>query len=770
MSFTRQHHDARPIRERLGRAGALGCCLLGMLGTTAVEADVTGPLKMLALRVYFQDYAEQSRFDTTEFQNITENIDQLWQNTSYGNSSLEWQVTELYQLPDDRSDYVDDFSDGDLSNGGKYMKVLDDAIANAPSGIDWTDIDGVTVVMAETGTEFHRGQGNRCPLAMGPGGPTETVGCSIFSENPPETEEALWGRIAHEVGHMFDEGGPAHPSNYNSDFELMDANYPGQIGVFKKQPMRGFPGWLPEGKYLEVEPSDDGQSQCLWAMEYDPSGLPNYQAIKAKITDSLYYLISVRRQVLGDDLNARHGGIPDEGVLIERVNEGADPWVELKGPGGDRQKLWQEGETYADFADGMFITVTRQNDLDNYCVTVRYMQGANQPDVALYPWRQAPGNTYETTDIWIDSPVNGYDTYRYGLWNDLDGGSVPVGNGDDPAIGLDNRLYARVRNWGSATAMDVVVNFEVTDPLGVGVAGANGWAPIGSVDQSDFPALAGIAPGDFVDVYIDWRPSVELTPEQLAEGVFNFHSCVRVKIDPVAGETALGNQDGKREQENIASFEASAAEAGAPYENVVHLHNDDLVNPKYFYLSYESELPDGWVLDINGGELGVLLEPGEMRDIPVLIEPAYAAELGKAYGVDIDASSQRVLVNELDPSDTHLEFEVLGGVRFEARGVQPSELQCEVHDTGEIVVKGELRAEELEALSERGLPAVLVQGFDEHGESLRGRGTTALAELGRGGEFEATLFSRDQSIAAVRCLFAGTELIGSSATDLLHVR
>jgi len=41
-----------------------------------------------------------------------------------------------------------------------------------------------------------------------------------------------WGRWAHEIGHAFQQAGPAHPSNYNSAFELMDANYPGQTGVF----------------------------------------------------------------------------------------------------------------------------------------------------------------------------------------------------------------------------------------------------------------------------------------------------------------------------------------------------------------------------------------------------------------------------------------------------------------------------------------------------------------------------------------------------------
>ncbi|MCL4861858.1 MAG: hypothetical protein KJZ93_20740, partial [Caldilineaceae bacterium] len=590
----------------------------------AIDADVLGPKRAMVLRVYFNDYVNASRYTKAEVEGMFDELDTLWRNTSYNKINIDYQVSELFQLPDNRSAYVNDYPTGDLSEG-KFYKVIADAVANSPAGLDWTDIDAVMVVMAETdASQFHRGEAIKCNANMGPGGATKYVGCAIFSENPTETDRQVWGRWAHEIGHAFQEGGPAHPSNYNSEFELMDSNYPGQTGVFEKQSHTGFPGWLPPGKYAELSSLQDGQMVCLWAMEYDPTGQPNFQAVKAKITDSLYYMVSVRRRVLGDDLNGQFpSGIPDEGVLIERVSEGSDPWVVLKGPGGDRNKLWKEGQTYEDNADGIYINITKQVDDDNYCVTIRYTKAANQPDVALHPWRSPPGNTWETTDIWIDSPVNGYDTYRYGKWNDLSGNLVPRGNGDDPAVGMVNRVYARVRNIGSQTATDVKVHFDVTDPLGVGIAGANGWALIGSVDKNQFPGLASIAPGAFVDVYVEWTPNIALTEEQIAEGIFAFHSCLRVRIDPVAGETALGNQDGDLEQENISYFQAVEEPGGgdAVYEDVIRLRNDDLVNKKFFFLSYESDLPDAWGLDINDGQMGVMLDPNEVRELPVVIKP-----------------------------------------------------------------------------------------------------------------------------------------------------
>ena len=677
------------------------------------------------------------------------------------------QVSDLFKLPDDRSDYVDDFSDGDLSNGGKYMKVLNDAIANSPAGLSWTDIDAVMVVMAETdSSQFHRGQGNRCTLKMGPGGSNKLVGCAIFSENPSDSDRAIWGRWSHEIGHAFQQGDPAHPSNYSNEFELMDSNYPGQTGVLEKHIPGGFPGWMPAAKYVNISPANGGEQICLLAMEYDPASKPNPQAIKAEITGSLYYMISVRRRVLGDDLNAGFSpnGIPDEGVIIERVSEGADPWVAVKGKGGNRNVLWKAGDLYDGGADGIVIAVDQMVDEDNYCVTVRYNKQANQPDVMVEPWTSPPGNTWETTGIWIDSPVNGYDTFRYGSWNDLSGNSVPRGNGDDPAVGLVNRLYARVYNRGTSPAAftnDGRVKFEITDPPGLGIAGADGWISLGETGKTQFPGLANIAPGAFVDVYIEWTPSFELTPEQIAEGVFYFHSCVRVKIDPVPGELVLGNQDGDREQENISYFQATTeGSGGAPvYDARIRLRNDDLSNPKYFYLNYENQLPDNWRVDVNGGNLGLELGPGELREIPVFVEPMGSAVVGSIFGVDIFASSQRELVNDMDPKDTHMEFDPLGGVRVEARVLQPTRLSCAAFDNGEILVTGKLEGFE-EFFNEKTPLWVQAIGFDEKGTVVTPP-DQGVGQVQTDGTFRTFIFAR-QAIKEVLCLFAGTDKLASA--------
>jgi hypothetical protein len=644
-------------------------------------------------------------------------------------------------------------------------------------GLDWTDLAAIMVVMGEPGTvmgnQFHRGQSpGTCNLPQGPGGPVENVGCAIFSENPTENANQVWGRWAHEIGHAYQQGGPAHPSNYNSEFELLDANYPGQTGVFEKQDHVAYPGWLPVSKYIEFNPpgsglpGEGGGTANLYAMEYDPASKPNNQAAKANITSDLYYLVSVRRRVLGDDTNGDFTpfGIPAEGVLIERVSEGADPWVVLQGPGGDRNDLWQETETYQNNSDGIQIAVAKKIDDDNYSVRISYMQdGWTQPDVALEPWTSPPGNTWETTDIWIDSPINGYNSYRYGFWNDLSGTPVPRLNGDPPTIGLVNHLSARIRNVGQLTATNVVVTFEITDPPGVGIAGAEGWATLGSVDSTDFPGLANILTGDYVDVFVEWTPDFPIPDDaDLEDGLFDFHTCLRVIVDPVAGEVVLGNQDGDEEQENIFQVEVDEGDGGAPITNTFRVHNDSLVEPRFFHLSWESDLPDDWNLDVNGGDSGFELGPGEKRDLEISATPTGVPPLlGKLFRVDVRAQRRRDLVNDMDPNDVHHEFKNVGGMSVQFPVLRRPTIECKATpDSDGWFIEGQLSATDFEQFYDpQNPPRVFLVVADA---KRRFADPSAVVAVNRDGSFVGFLPIAPEPIY---CLFGGTNLLAAAGAQ-----
>jgi M6 family metalloprotease-like protein len=620
-------------------AAALALTIPLVLGVTAGisnGAPNTGVRKVMVLRVRAADdtTASATRWDTAQATTVFNKLHDMFAATSYGKLDLSFQITDQYALPGNENDY----RTGDLSSDTEWDKTFTDAVANAPGGLDWDNLAALVILFKDDTTPgFHRGLGtSACTFKKGPGSGTNvTAGCVMSWENKTETEERAWGRIGHELGHAFQQAGPAHPSNYDNRFELMDNNLPGHTGPFEKQATQGFPNWLPESQYQNVVPNVGGSAPSwapagsavggggfdLRAVEYDPTTEPTLQALRIYTSSaSRYLMLSVRRRVLGDELSP----IPSEGVIVERVTEGGNtsvsgnPWVEVIGPGGSKTTLW-DGSTGKSslFDSGVSIGIVKRDD-DHYTIKVGY-DLAVRPDVAVTAWRSAPNYRWETQDIWVDSPVNGYGTYRYGTTTSTYGDTVPNGNGDDPAVGQANRLYARVRNLGTQDATNVTVHIDRTDPEGRGINGSNGFMNVGTV------VIPFIAAGSFADGYVDYTPSFTPTPAQIAAGSFGFHTCLRVRIDTVPNEVVLGNQDGDGEQENIDTFQVVAGPGpGAPaeYNEVIHLRNDDNVNKKSFRLSYTSDAPADWTVDVNNDKLVVELAPGELRDIPIVLKPA----------------------------------------------------------------------------------------------------------------------------------------------------
>ena len=139
MHDTEPPGRSRPWRRLRPLLAALAAGVAALVGPAAASANVTGVKHVMVLRVYFHDYAQSSHFSQSTVQGLFDNqLNTLWKNNSYGRISLSTQVTPLYQLPKNRSSYVDDFSDGDLSNNGKFDLVLKDAIASVPQATTGT--------------------------------------------------------------------------------------------------------------------------------------------------------------------------------------------------------------------------------------------------------------------------------------------------------------------------------------------------------------------------------------------------------------------------------------------------------------------------------------------------------------------------------------------------------------------------------------------------------------------------------------------------------
>jgi hypothetical protein len=759
--------------------------LICLISTTPrADAQLSGNVNFVVLKVTFSDFGTATRFTEAQTQTDFGNVATLWGNdTSYGNITLNYQFAGPYQVASPSTTYLD-AGGGNSSSTSAIVQLIDDAVSASPNTISWNNVYGVVVLFADTrASGFYRGITLPSTVSISPpGGGTFQVHGSIVGENPSQDVPAAWGRWGHEMGHQMqaNPGKPWHPSNYNSDFEEMDAEYPSQSGMFNKQANMAYPGWMPPGKYKAVSPPLGGEVGLL-AEERAPGTQPDFQAIKASLTfggPQLYYLVSVRHHILGDDLATTHGpsGIPDEGVLIERVVEGGDPnvldsglarWVVVEGNGGS-DNLWHLGDAYKSAADGIFITVRANPDSDHYVVDVSYADKSGQPDVGMNSWLQPPGNTYETTDIWIDSPVNGFGVFRYPLWSDLMGGTVPSGNGDDPAVNQVNRIYARVRNFGSLPATNIVVHFDVTNPLGVGINGSNGFVQLGTVDKSLFPALALLQPGKSTDVYLEWTPNVTLTPQEIQEGQFFFHSCVRVRIDHVPGETFFANQDGDGQQENILYFDAgSPASPGAPgasSKTVIHLRNDSPAMAKEFFLSVEREhLPITWKVELNNGKPVVKLGPGQMKDVPVTITQTAHEPVGSRHTIQVFASSRATLKNESRPNDFHDEFETLGGVQFQVAVLRHPKIKCECQDG---IVTGTItgldpRDSELQKKHELN---VFVSAINSEDQFIPEKGVLAPVVDGR---FRVRA---PEGAKRVIGLFSGTAFSSSAASPICIVR
>jgi hypothetical protein len=182
-------------------------------------------------------------------------------------------------------------------------------------------------------------------------------------------------------------------------------------------------------------------------------------------------------------------------------------------------------------------------------------------------------------------------------------------------------------------------------------------------------------------------PAVTLTSEQIAAGLFNYHSCIRVVIDTVAGETILTNQDGIDEQENIGQFFAPPAGPGAAASSIdylVPLRNDDTLEPKSFNLDWENDLPPGWKVEVNGNNPTVDIPAGGLALLPVSIIRTVPAAAGEVYSLTLRATYLHPLLSDIPGKDP---FNGLPDVHIEYKPLSAATLGVIVADPTKITIK-----------------------------------------------------------------------------------
>lgn len=126
---------------------------------------------------------------------------------------------------------------------------------------------------------------------------------------------------------------------------------------------------------------------------------------------------------------------------------------------------------------------------------------------------------WESPDIWIDSGDDGF----------VEPPSAANPGTEQARAGADNWVYARVHNYGDATAYDVEVRFSFSDPYHT-VGGEGQFVPYSAVLIPSIPA------GGYVNARVLWRPATVDDP----------HRCVRVELARLINDQNDGNNDAQK--------------------------------------------------------------------------------------------------------------------------------------------------------------------------------------------------------------------------------
>jgi hypothetical protein len=651
------------------------------------------------VQVVFSDESDSDHPQSlTDLANAGTEIHQFFSDLSYGKLDFEVHFARVH-LSKTLAEY---------SACGSSCNYAFDATAAAQAA-DPTFLDSTTNGISVLILEKYAGSVTGFGFINWPGLQQQVVS-SRLAEHPATMGTALgpskvwWGDWAHEWGHQIEVfggtnvGGPwlGHPSGYNSGYDLMDSCYPchqssyGLLGAPLVTDSRTvFPGWLDADHVATVPiPTSGpvGQTFVLPPLSENISN-PVTQAVKVPIDDKRYYMVNARKRLTTDALQVPQTiqGIFSEGVQIQYIDESAQFPVKVCAPStnpgctnvGDTPPwpflLWKAGDTFTDATQNININVVAAVT-DGYEVTINRDVPPGHPDLFITPWLTPPGDTYETVDIWVDSSCNGYEDQggllRYGRRAD---GTV-IGSGDDPCVNHENRVFATVHNIGDADAPATTATFQVSSPLGVGVSGV--WDPLGTASVPAIPA------GQSASVFVTWTPAPNLTPQQIQQMHFKFHSCVQVLVAPVSGEIVTSNNNA---QENIDYFEAVAMgkkKNGVfpmPTLNGAFTLHDGFDEDGFrsFSLRSISNLPPGWTFVVNQGQTEVQLESGQSVPIPVQIVPTDSA-VGKVFDLKVDAVTLRDLENPLNHNPllthpaTHPSWYVVGGLNLSAHTVLPS--------------------------------------------------------------------------------------------------
>ncbi|GAB1317813.1 hypothetical protein MFIFM68171_08023 [Madurella fahalii] len=538
---------------------------VGPIRTLADQLPNTGVSKILCVCLHPWDVVPSDKAAARQvIVNITEDVKLYYSQASYGALTLDFTVTDYYEMTDGR-DYYHDTGINNFRGGDVLQQVWTEAAHQASTnGHDLGTFDVLMVACYVERTARARGnitiEKGRRDLFRPKDPPRQLEDIRYTVDIPKQlfamivAETANWGRVAHEYGHNLIENESVLPEDiYSSDLPPgsdFTGEYFDLMGKHDSHPL--FSAYFMDqlGWYESTNPDVHNVRRLSWSQEefsedFDlvahgeaqNSDLARAHLVKIAIGTGLEYWIEVRQKpgpvAPGGTAQVFDPSIPtqataDGGVLVTRVirdTQNNNQEMRLITLLQSQAALLLAGDIATDSARTIKISVV-SSTVQARPLVCRVRVEWSQPlspdpsglvDLWITPWSTS---TYTTPDIWVVPP----------------GGDAA----EPPVVGERNTIHARVRNAGSVAAADVRATVYAVEPPGVGDNGS--WTPLG------VRTLPAIPAGGHADVQADWVPRV------------GQHTCLQVVISPQAGEVTFGNN---RAQENVFRFQP--ASGSAPY-------------------------------------------------------------------------------------------------------------------------------------------------------------------------------------------------------------
>lgn len=458
-----------------------------------------------------------------------------------------------------------------------------------------------------------------------PAGFTRPISVSVHSYASP-VERFTHGALHHfGLVDLYAHEGVTFPRPYVDEWDNMGGTYDNVHPlVWSKQRA----GWLTaHGDTITYVPRPAAGSSYSGAnplpLFHNTSTAANRKAIAIGLTqgrsqladeDAFYYVEARDNTVAPYDSN-----LPASGVLVYYVNElvpqGEGPVIlrdRVPSSTGLADAFYRVGDVVSIPGTGITLTVQAGTGGAPFSINVAYAPPATDYNVSITRGDTINGKFYGwfSPDIWVDSPKAGFN---------LGGGPPPHDQRENPVAGVENRIYARVRNAGPATAFDFDIRFRISEP----------YHTVGG--QADFSKFVGIrhvaslAPGASTDVFVPWTPATGSDP----------HTCVLVDLINLVGTDTNPNDNSA--QENLDVVTSITASPFHPVTSAFGLTNP-YEETALFYFRVDGA-PDDWRVEVVPRK--IRLAAGERMGGTVTMTPPPDAEVCTTEHVSVTSWSPR---------------------------------------------------------------------------------------------------------------------------------